>query len=176
VTVVANLRHDVKNIPLVLRAAKRIVVGYDRAHFVIAGEGELEPELRSLASALEITDRVHFVGRCDDVPTLLALSYAGVLSSTAEGFSNSILEYMAAGLPVIATNVGGAAEAVVDGVSGFLIESDDDEDLARRLSDILENEEKASVMGLAGRNIALEKFSADEQFRKTVRLYDSLLG
>ena len=116
-----------------LRAAKRVVESQPNAHFVIAGEGELEAELKGLASSHEVAENVHFIGRCGDVPPLLAVSYACVLTSTAEGFSNSILEYMAAGKPVVATNVGGAAEAVADGESGYLVASDDDAAMASRL-------------------------------------------
>ena len=66
----------------------------DTARFVIAGEGELRNELEGLAVRLGVARNVHFIGRCDDVPSLLASSYACVLTSSAEGFSNSILEYM----------------------------------------------------------------------------------
>ncbi len=175
VTMVANLRHEVKNIPMFLRAAKQVMETQPNVHFVIAGEGELESELRDLAKRLGVAEKIHFIGRCDDVPALLSISSVCVLTSTAEGFSNSILEYMAARKPVVATNVGGAAEAIIDGETGFLVASDDDTAMAERLIELLEDGEKASKFGTEGQRIANEKFSQQTQLSKTIELYNSLL-
>src|SRR5262249_50330164 len=143
VTLVANLRHPVKNVPMFLRAAERVLEKYDDVRFVIAGEGEMQADLEATAAQLGIEEFTYFIGRCDDVPALLAASYACVLTSTAEGFSNSILEYMAAGKPVVATDVGGAAEVVVDGETGYLVESNDSETMATRLMELLGDEATA---------------------------------
>lgn len=175
VTMVANLRHDVKNVPMLLRAANRIVAIMPDVHFVIAGEGELGTKLKDSARLSGVTENVHFIGRCDDIPALLGISYACVLTSVAEGFSNSILEYMAAGKPVVATNVGGASEAMIDGETGFLVESDDDKSLADRLSELLDDEAKATAFGVKGKHIVLEKFSQEAQLHSTLELYNSLL-
>ncbi len=175
VTLVANLRHRVKNIPMLLRAAKRVKDVHPDVHFVIAGEGELEEELRELAVELDVADRIHFIGRCNDVPSLLAASYACVLTSTAEGFSNSLIEYMAAGKPVVATNVGGAAEAIGDGVTGYLVAPDDDRAMAEHLIQLLSDEGKAGQIGEEGKRIAREKFSNASQLSKTLDLYNDRL-
>ena len=175
VTLVANLRHAVKNVPMLLRAAKTVVEKLPNLHFVIAGEGELETEMKAQAQAFGIADKVHFIGRCTDIPALLALSDICVLTSTAEGFSNSILEYMAAGKPVVATNVGGAAEAFVDGEAGYLVPSDDDVTFAARLLELLADEEKVIRFGLKGRKLAAEKFSESTQLASTLRLYENVL-
>ncbi|MEQ1920976.1 MAG: glycosyltransferase family 4 protein [Pyrinomonadaceae bacterium] len=175
VTLVANLRHAVKNVPMFLRAAKRVADTVPYTHFVIAGEGELESELKAMVVELGIDKEVHFIGRCSDIPSLLSTSSACVLTSTAEGFSNSILEYMAAGKPVVATNVGGAAEAVVEGETGYLVASDDDAGMAENLIDLLKDDRKAVAFGNAGRAIAHDKFSQEAQLRNTLRLYNSLL-
>ncbi len=175
ITLVANLRHEVKNIPMFMRAAKRINETVPNIHFVIAGEGDLKDELKATAATTGIAENVHFIGRCDDVPALLAASYACVLTSTAEGFSNSILEYMAAGKPVVATNVGGAAEAIVENETGFLVVSDDDEAMALHLTDLLNDDEKAVRFGAAGKQIVADKFSEGSQLRATLELYNSLL-
>ena len=176
IALVANLRHAVKNVPMVLRAAKRVIADEPNAHFVIAGEGELAAQLAALASELDIDDNVHFIGRCDDVPELLSVSYAGVLTSTAEGFANSILEYMAAGKPVVATNVGGAGEAIGDGETGYLVGSNDDAAMAGRLIELLNDKQKASKFGTAGKQIVTSKFSEETQLRETLTLYNSLLS
>jgi glycosyltransferase involved in cell wall biosynthesis len=175
VTIVANLRHRVKNLPMLLRTASKVTAGVTDADIVIAGEGELEQELRALAGGLGISGRTHFIGRCTDVPGLLGISDVCVLTSFAEGSSNSILEYMAAGKPVVATNVGGAAEAVIEGETGYLVASDDDTAMSARLIELLDDTEKSVRMGQAGRRLAETKFSLSNRLERTIDLYNSIL-
>lgn len=175
VTIVANLRHDVKNIPMLLHSAKAVLESDRYAHFVIAGEGALRDPLQKMSIELGVSENVHFIGRCTDVPELLACSDICVLTSVAEGFSNSILEYMASAKPVVATNVGGANEAVIHGETGYLVDSNDDRALASRILELLTDKEKASEFGKKGRRIALEKFSESAQLQRTLALYDRLL-
>ena len=172
ITLVANLRHHVKNVPMLLRAAKRVAETHKNTHFIIAGEGELETELKALAAQLGVADRTHFIGRCTDVPSLLHASYACVLTSTAEGFSNSILEYLAAGKPVVATNVGGASEVIDGGVNGYLVNSDDDETMAGHLIELLQDHKKKSESGSNGPQSVREKFSPAMQLSKTLAIYN----
>ena len=172
ITLVANLRHAVKNQPMFLRVAQTIKEKVPEAHFVLAGEGELKNDLENLARELKIADRTHFIGRCTRVPELLAVSYAGVLTSFAEGFSNSILEYMAARLPVVATNVGGAREAIAENETGFIVESNDAGTMAERLVQLLENSERAKQFGGRGRRVVEENFSCQRQLRQTLALYN----
>ncbi|MGI8640132.1 MAG: glycosyltransferase [Pyrinomonadaceae bacterium] len=171
ITLVANLRHEVKNQPMFLRVAQRVLQKFPETHFVLAGEGERLESLQNLAKEFGIDENTHFIGRCTRVPELLSVSFAGVLTSVAEGFSNSILEYMVAKLPVIATNVGGASEAIVEGESGFLVKSNDDEAMANHLIRLLQNTEKARRMGEFGRKIVEEKFSGAAQLERTLELY-----
>ena len=172
VTLVANLRHAVKNQPMFLRAAEKVIKKFPEAHFVLAGEGELKNELENLAKELKIENNTHFIGRCTKIPELLSVSYVCVLTSFNEGFSNSILEYMAAGKPVVATNVGGASEAIIENETGFLIESDDDEALVNRLVELINDEEKAFRFGVKGSEIVGKKFSLETQLKKTLELYE----
>jgi len=176
VTVVANLRHEVKDIPTFLRAAARVRARAADAAFVVAGEGPLEESLRGLAARLGISDGVFFVGRCTRVAELLHVSDVCVLSSVAEGFSNSILEYMAAARPVVATDVGGAREAVVEGSTGCLVTPGDDETLAARVAALLEEPERARAFGEAGRARVASKFSCEAQLEKTLEIYRALLA
>jgi L-malate glycosyltransferase len=175
VTIVANFRSDVKNHSMFLRAARRVKEKFADARFVLAGEGELLNRMKDLAKELGLENESFFIDNCGDVPRLLAASDICVLSSRTEGFSNSILEYMAARRPVVATNVGGAGEAIREGENGFLVASDDDAAMANRLLELLENPAQARVFGERGRAIAAEKFSTDAQLRKTLELYDKLL-
>ena len=172
VTLVANLRHTVKNQPMFLRSAQKVLQKFPETHFILAGEGELTESLQNLANELGIIEKTHFIGRCTNIPELLSISFAGVLTSSAEGFSNSILEYMSARLPVVATNVGGASEAVIIGETGFLVESDDDEAMANQIIRLLQNPEKARKMGESGRKVVEEKFSCAAQLEKTLELYE----
>lgn len=173
ITLVANLRHAVKNQPMFLRAARKVLDENADAHFVLAGEGELKNDLEKLAADLKIEKNTHFIGRCERVPELLNISRACVLTSFFEGFSNSILEYMSAGKPIVATNVGGAGEAIVENETGFLVESNDDEMLAKRLLELLKDEKKARIFGEKGRRIVEEKFSLQSQLENTLRLYQN---
>ncbi|HYG80838.1 MAG TPA: glycosyltransferase [Pyrinomonadaceae bacterium] len=176
VTVVANLRHDVKDHPTFLRAARRVSAEVPEAAFVLAGEGELTERMRALATELGLEKDVFFVGRCTEVADLLAVSDVCVLSSRAEGFSNSILEYMAAGRPVVATDVGGASEAVVEGETGYLVGAGDDERMAARIVALLRDRERARRMGRRGREVVEQKFSCAAQLERTLALYDRLLA
>jgi L-malate glycosyltransferase len=175
-SIVANLRNPVKDHSMFLQAAARVRAVVPDAAFAIAGEGELMEELRQLAVQLGIKDDVFFIGRCDRVADLLFASDIGVLSSKAEGFANAILEYMAAGLPVVATDVGGAREAIQEGETGYLVASGDDEKMADLIIDLLNDPQRASTMGERGKSIAVEKFSCDRHLQNTLELYDELLS
>ncbi len=176
VTIVANLRHRVKDIPLFLRAARRVREKMPGATFVIAGEGELLEELQNESVQLGLRDEVFFIGRCTRIADLLAASDVCVLSSRAEGFSNSILEYMAAARPVVVTDVGGAREAVSEGESGYVVAAGDEEGMATRISELLHEPERARRMGQRGREIVERKFSCDAQLARTEELYEQLLA
>jgi glycosyltransferase involved in cell wall biosynthesis len=154
-----------------LRAAEKVLKEFPDAHFVLAGEGELLESLEHLAKELQIAENTHFIRRCKDIPELLSISYACVLTSFNEGFSNSILEYMAAEKPVVATNVGGASEAILDGETGFLVESDDDEMMAKRLIELLKDEGKARDFGEKGRKTVEEQFSCAAQLANILEIY-----
>jgi glycosyltransferase involved in cell wall biosynthesis len=159
-----------------LRSAKRVKEAVPESAFLLAGEGELKSALHDLAQELGILDSVIFLGRCDKIAELLSISEICVLSSKAEGFSNSILEYMAAARPVVATEVGGAAEAIREGETGYLVPSGNDELMAARLVTLLHDPEKARRMGDAGRRVVEEKFSCQAQLARTEDLYLRLLN
>jgi L-malate glycosyltransferase len=176
VTIIANLRHPVKNYPMFLRAARIVLDANPGTKFVIAGEGELMPSMRKLATELGIDGSVFFLGRCDRVGDLLAMSDICALSSTAEGFSNAILEYMAAAKPVVVTDVGGAREAVVDGVTGYLVPSNDHSGMAARIVFMLRNRDVSREMGERGRKTVRARFSCEAQLANTEELYDRIVA
>lgn len=176
VTIVANVNHPIKDHPTFLRAARRVREAVPDAAFVVAGEGRLLEEHRAMAAHLGIGDDVFFTGRCDSVGDLLAVSDVCVLSSIAEGFSNSILEYMAAARPVVVTDVGGAREAVEEGETGYLVASGDDETMAARVVGLLADPLRAREMGERGRRLIERKFSSGAQLGRAEALYERLLA
>jgi glycosyltransferase involved in cell wall biosynthesis len=176
VTIVANLRHAVKDHPTFLRAARVTKERVAEARFVVAGEGELTEAMRALASELGLTNEVFFTGRCERPAQLLFASDVCVLSSRAEGFSNSILEYMAAARPVVVTDVGGAREAVVEGETGYVVAPGDAEALGERVASLLRDAEGARLMGERGRRLIGEKFTCEAQLGRTLGLYERLLA
>ena len=175
VTIVANLRHDVKDHPTFLRAAEQVRREVPETFFVLAGEGELLEPMRRLALQLGLQDRAFFLGRCRRIPELLAVSDVCVLSSRFEGFSNAILEYMAARRPVVATDVGGAREAVIDGETGYLVAAGDHAGMAARIVRLLRDDQEGRSFGERGRRVVEEKFSSMAQLRNTEALYSRLL-
>jgi len=174
VTIVANMRHEVKDYPMFLLAAQRVSKAIPEVGFLLAGEGELQGSLKELASTLDIAGKTFFLGRSKNIAELLSVSDVCVLSSKAEGFSNSILEYMAAGRPVVATDVGGAREVIVEDETGHIVPSGDDELMARRIISLLQGPARARVMGEQGRRVVEEKFSSQVLLQNTEALYERL--
>lgn len=175
VTIVANMRHPVKDQRTFLRAAKHVKAEIADAAFVLAGEGELMESLRGFAAELGLESDALFIGRCARIAELLAASEVCVLSSTNEGFSNSILEYMAASRAVVVTDVGGAREAVSEGSTGYIVPPGDDVAMAARIVKLLRDAGLAREMGCAGRRVVEEKFSCEAQLARTAELYERLL-
>jgi glycosyltransferase involved in cell wall biosynthesis len=176
ITIMANLLHPVKDYPTFLRAARIVRKEVPEARFVSGGVGPLTDEMRALASQLGLEKDVFFIGWCEQVAEMLALSDICVLSSKAEGFSNSIIEYMAAGRPVVVTDVGGAREAVIEGETGFLVQAEDHETMAARIIELLRAPEKAREMGRRSRQVVEQKFSCAAQLECTEQLYEKLLS
>ncbi len=143
---VANYR-PVKDLPLFLRAAKIVAERFPDAVFLLLGRGPQLPELRQLAKDLGISSKIFFSDDKGDVAAWYPSFHIAALSSRSEGFSNAILEYMAAGLPIVATNVGGIAEAIEDGVSGLLTPPGDAEAFAAALSRILSGDASCESLG-----------------------------
>ena len=175
VTIVANLQHAVKDHPMFLRAAARVRQAVPDAGFILAGEGELIPQLRAMATQLGIGADVFFIGRCDRIADLLFISDVCALSSKAEGFSNSILEYMAAARPVVATAVGGAREAIIEDETGYIVASGDDKQMAAHIVELLRAPQRARAMGEKGKQRVAEQFSTARHLANTLALYSELL-
>jgi len=164
VGIVANLR-PVKDLPLFLRAARLVAQRVSDAVFLLAGRGELYEELLALACELGIQDRVFFTKGEGKIVDYLARMSIGCLTSLSEGFSNSVMEYMAMSLPVVATAVGGNLEAIADGETGFLVRERSPEAFAEPVIRLLEDESLRSEMGRRGLLRCADNF----EIRKTIR-------
>ena len=178
VTTIGNIRR-VKGHDILVKAAAQIAPQFPRVTFSVGGE-VLEPEyfaeLQTLIRELGLADRFHFTGGVADLRSHLAGADIFVLPSRSEGFSNAIIEAMAASLPVIATDVGGNAEAVQSGDSGYIVPSEDPAALAAAIMRLLADPWRARQMGVAGRRLAAENFTTEAMMLRTVAAYDSLLG
>ena len=142
----------------------------------LVGDGPLLESVRARAAQLELSDRVVFSGSCNDVARRLAQSDVFVLISNWEGLPLSILEAMRAGLPVIASRVGGVPEAVVDGETGYLVERGDAEGLGQALTRLLESPELRQQMGRQGKTKFEAEFTFDTMLARTLAVYNEVLG
>ena len=178
IVAVGNIRR-VKGHDVFVRAAAIVARRFPAARFSIAGE-VLEPdfyaELNALARQLGIAERLTFAGGVTDLPVFLRDADLFVLPSRSEGFSNAIIEAMAAALPVVATDVGGNAEAIVDGITGRIVPPENSDALAAAILDLLENPDAARAMGQAGRRRVEERFTTEAMMRQLTDAYQSLLA
>ncbi|NND60696.1 MAG: TIGR03088 family PEP-CTERM/XrtA system glycosyltransferase [Gammaproteobacteria bacterium] len=168
----------VKDQATLLRAFAALTAQEDelaaRMRLVVVGDGPLLPELRSLATELGIDNQTWFAGAVDHVPEMLAAMDLFVLPSLNEGISNTILEAMACGLPIIATARGGNPELVQPGKTGALFEPGDDAALVSLLRDYLVDDARRRSEGEAARQVACERFSLEAMVRSYAAVYDTL--
>jgi glycosyltransferase involved in cell wall biosynthesis len=146
------------------------------ATFVLVGEGPQRAELGAHADRLGLNGRLRFLGPVENPVPLLSRMDIFVLPSHMEGMSNALLEAMAAGRPVVATDVGGNAEVVLDGVTGLLVPPRDPCRMADALLALLDDPARAGAMGAAGRARVEDHFSAGVMVRRLEGLYRELLA
>jgi len=160
---VANLR-AVKNIDGLMRAAKVVCERYPHVRFRVAGDGEQRAELHELHGSLRLGDRFELTGATSDVPGFLGCVDVAVLPSHSEGMSNALIEYMAAGRAIIATDVG--ANAVVLGGTGTVIPARSDDALSAAICDMITNPEPARVLAKMARHRVESGYSRNAMVRR----------
>lgn len=160
---------------LLLQAASRLE---DQQPFelIMVGDGPRLESIRAEAAGLPISNKVQFLGDRDDVEQLLRAADIFVLSSRWEGFPITILEAMRAGLPVIASDVGGCREAVADGATGFMFAAGDMEGLTQRLDRLISEPDLRRQMGICGYERFRKDFTVERMVEDTVQIYDEVLG
>lgn len=147
-----------------------------RLRLVMVGDGPLRRESLAILEAADLTELAWLPGERNDIPDIMRGLDCFVLPSLGEGISNTILEAMACGLPVIATVVGGNPELVQEGSTGHLVPAADPGALARAIIDLAQSPEKAWAMGYAGRKRIEAQFSMTAMIDSYQKIYDHLLG
>lgn len=140
----------------------------------LVGKGPLIDFYKQYTVELGLDTKIEFLGERNDVEVILADSDIFLLISNWEGFPRSILEAMRAGLPVIASDVGGTSESVIDGKTGYLIPRGDVIEIKEKLTELICNSQLREIMGKAGRNSYVESFTFDSMYDKTYSLYNAL--
>jgi glycosyltransferase involved in cell wall biosynthesis len=169
----SRLNH-MKGVEYFLDAASMVALRFPEAHFLIVGDGAIKDELQHRAAYLGLTGKIAFTGFRTDVPRLLSEVSLSVLPSLSEGLSNTLLESMAAGVPVVATRVGGNPEIIEDGLSGLLVPPRDSAMLADAMLTILKNPVLASKLGKEGKRRVTDVFSMERSVRAIECLYQRL--
>lgn len=175
IVLVGNMHTDVKGHPTLIAAAPEVVSHFPQARFVLVGDGEKRKDFEAAAQSAGVAANCMFLGRRNDVADILAACDMAVLPSAAEGMPNAVLEYMAAGLPVIATAVGGNLEVIAEGANGLLLPPGDAAALARALSRLLSDDILSLRLARSGRALVEQKFSFERLTREVGELYEELL-
>jgi glycosyltransferase involved in cell wall biosynthesis len=178
VSTLANIRH-VKGIDVLARAAARVCLACPDVVFLAVG-GVLEPEtyhkLQALVDSLGIKNNFRFLGAMSNPYPVLAASDVFCLPSRSEGFSNALIEAMGSRLPCVATRVGGNAEALTEGVNGFLVSSEDADAMGDRLLRLLRDAKLRRGMGQAARQRVESHFSMNAMMSRLTAIYQELLA
>ncbi len=173
--IVARLSGE-KDHQTLLSACKLLANQTTDFHLEIIGDGPLRGSLEKSVETLGLDTHVSFSGMRHDVPKLLCQLDIFVLSSTTEGISLTLLEAMATELPIVATNVGGNPEVVIDGETGYLVSSQNPEEMAKKLLLLINDKNLRRKMGEKGRERVIANFSIKETARKYEELYCSVLS
>jgi len=173
--IVANMNRQVKRVDLFIKAAAIIQKEIAHAEFWILGDGPLRQDLERLAADKSLNSHIRFWGRESEISKFLSQMTIGVITSDSEGLSNSIMEYMCAGLPVVATDVGGNPELVRQGLTGLLVPPNDEVSIANAILKLIKNPKEIERMGTNGRDVIRKEFSIEKMLRETSLVYKSLI-
>jgi len=165
---------DYKDFSTFIRAAQEILAQRRDVIFVAVGDGKNLDVCKRMLSPGE--ESIRFLAERKDVEALVQQMDIGVLCTFTEGISNSVMEYMAAGKPVVVTDGGGSSELVADGETGFLVPSSNPTAVAEKVELLLGDAEKAQEMGVAGRRRLEKQFSLEQLVEHNLRMYQEVLN
>ena len=172
IVTVANLRPE-KSHETLIAAASMLVGAYPALRFLVVGDGPRRRALEALAQARGLAAHMEFLGHREDVPAVLASADAFVLPSRSEAFPNGAIEAMAAGLPVVASAVGGLLDLIDHGRTGLLVPPTDPEALAGALRSLIDDPDRAASIGRAARADVHQRYSFDRMIASFEDLYAS---
>jgi glycosyltransferase involved in cell wall biosynthesis len=164
-----------KDYPTYLAAAARVAARVPDVDFLAVGDGALRPELEAEAARLGLGLRLRFTGVRHDVPALLGGVDVLVLASRYEGLPNAVIEAMAAGAVVVATDVGGVGELIVPGETGIIVPVERPDAIADAVAGLLADPERMRAMAVAARRRIEERFTVEAMVRRTQAAYDECL-
>jgi glycosyltransferase involved in cell wall biosynthesis len=165
----------VKGIEYLLKSAKILGEKFPDLRLLIVGDGPAKNQLQELAKKLGINSSVIFTGHRDDVLNLVSCLDVFVLPSLSEGIPMALLEAMAVGVPVVASNVGGIPEVLEDGKTGILIPARDEKIMANVCQNLLEHKETRELLAIKAKKVVEERFSAAAMAEKVAQIYRSLV-
>ncbi len=171
---VANLL-PVKAPDVLIKAVPEVIEKFPNTLFVLAGDGPLQPDLESLAENLKVSKCIRFLGYRSDIADVIAAFDIGAMCSKVETHGISILEMMAAGVPVVAPDVGGIPEVIENEINGVLFPQGNPDQLAESVICLLSDPKIAHRLGKAGQNRVYEKFSVERMVRSTEQIFQSCL-
>jgi len=166
----------VKNIPCLIEAIGLIHLDINNIKVLIVGDGPERSNIGNMIKSYKLDNRIYLVGEKIDIPEYLSVADLYVLPSKHEGISISLLEAMGAGLPIIATSVGGNIEVLEKDISGMLIPSDDPKVLAMIIMELYNDEEKRIRLGAAAQEKRKREFDLERMVFNYEKLYAHLLG
>ena len=170
---VGRLR-EVKGVEYGIKAFKLVTTEHPNLHLAIAGEGKQHRGLQNLVNELGINNQVTFLGVRNDLPDLFAAANSVLIPSLTEGFPRVAIEAMSAGKPIVATNVGGTPEAIIDGKTGLLVPPKDIQAMASALLKLINDSKLQSQMSIAGAKLARDKYSINRYVDRLDQLYRQL--
>ena len=175
IVMVANLRPG-KGHATLIAAAPSILERFPDAHFELVGDGTERQQLEQLVRARGLTSAFTFTGHAENVPERLAAADLFTLPSESEAFPNAVLEAMAAGLPIVASAVGGICEVVHPGQTGILVQPNDPQGLSDGICRLMTNSREAHALAAGGRSLVESQFSFDRMVSSIEQLYDQELS
>ncbi len=143
--------------------------------FLIIGGGSLKEELAFAIKKSGLNNNVFLLDIRNDVEEILQITDVGVLTSDTEGLPNTVIEMLASGVPVVATNCGGTLEVLDDGQTGFCVGINDEYAMAQQTLRLLRDDALRRTMGLMGKHVARERFSLNKMTETTQSIYRELL-
>jgi glycosyltransferase involved in cell wall biosynthesis len=158
-----------------IEAIPEVLNKFKHARFLIVGEGVLKDELEARCKKLKLADNIIFTGFRSDIKDILASIDIFVMPSLLEGLPMILLEAMAMAKPIVATDIDGIKEVLVDGEAGLLVPPRNKEALSGTIINLLVNKDKSYQMGMAARKIVKEKFGVDVMVQKVEKVYEELL-